>query len=926
MAPYYKRLGRDALLSWDDVLAVQSLYGKPQGGSVTTQLPGKLFTDFEAWDPHRSQGRRPETQGPKYCHSSFDAITVGSSDCTFFKGATSGRWELMAMSQSPTCCRKGGPGCPPTLRLPQCHWRMETSTSSKVLETGLVLCRHANAITEAALAFLAAAPARARRIPVPRAGVSCNGAAQPGTFQARDNVSNFIEWCRKEMGIQEVLMFETEDLVLRKNVKNVVLCLLELGRRAWRFGVAAPTLVQLEEEIDEELRQELALPPPDPPPPAPPRRRSCHFRNLDRMVQNLVSHCTCPVQFSMVKVSEGKYRVGDSNTLIFIRVLRNHVMVRVGGGWDTLGHYLDKHDPCRCTSLSHKPGSFLKPPVPPVQHEVRVLDEPWQPQPTMTISRSQSPLPPVDWKTYTSSGRKLRPPASSPTPRSEWRQEKTPAPPERQLPAGHSSPSPQSSPTPRGRDPQCTSSGKREDRHPPELPRGRTPTSWVHEETDSWRTHPRTPTPQRLRAPEATAKGTPARGPSPLPRYSSSSARPMDPRKPPRGDAPSQLREPVSVRSPSPVKGPTKIPVQLAPARPPTPGGSFPGTASGGLTTELERSSVPPGAATGGLAGSSRGDCSVEGRQGVQKVDVWVTAEAGESRGLDTPLTLGGIKKPGICHSLEEELLANMKLLEVGTADPRGPGSGLIPRSGVYVPSLGGRWPEPGGPYDKVIQELAQGPPPLIKVDLGAWKAAPPGSPKLAVTTGPGSPKGKLGARESGPRTKATLGAQDTRMRKVPAPGGQDCSAPPVSASLEAPTPSPLDPNSDKAKARPGKGKRTLRTPRRVPSIYKLKLRLRLRPRRDHRPEERPSRIPKPLAYLRLGPARAPPSGRLERVSALGGKGGEAGLVDGAWAGEKEEGKEEKEAAVPLESRPPRSESLGPQQLDPLPPEEESWV
>lgn len=37
-------------------------------------------------------------------------------------------------------------------------------------------------------------------------------------------------------------------------------------------------------------------------------------------VQSLVSRCTCPVQFSMVKVSEGKYRVGDSSTLIFIRV------------------------------------------------------------------------------------------------------------------------------------------------------------------------------------------------------------------------------------------------------------------------------------------------------------------------------------------------------------------------------------------------------------------------------------------------------------------------------------------------------------------------------------------------------------------------------------------------------------------------------
>lgn len=81
-------------------------------------------------------------------------------------------------------------------------------------------------------------------------------------------------------------MFETEDLVLRKNVKSVLLCLLELGRRAWRFGVAAPALVHLEEEIDEELRRELALPSPDPPPPAPPARRPCHFHNLDQMVRS----------------------------------------------------------------------------------------------------------------------------------------------------------------------------------------------------------------------------------------------------------------------------------------------------------------------------------------------------------------------------------------------------------------------------------------------------------------------------------------------------------------------------------------------------------------------------------------------------------------------------------------------------------------
>lgn len=72
--------------------------------------------------------------------------------------------------------------------------------------------------------------------------------------------------------------------------------------------------------------------------------------------------------------------------------------------------------------VAHKTGSFLQPPAHPVQHEVKVQDGPSQPQPTMTISRSQSPLPPVDWKTYTSSGRKLRPPAvSSPRPQREQR-------------------------------------------------------------------------------------------------------------------------------------------------------------------------------------------------------------------------------------------------------------------------------------------------------------------------------------------------------------------------------------------------------------------------------------------------------------------------------------------------------------------------
>ncbi|XP_006890546.1 PREDICTED: GAS2-like protein 1 isoform X2 [Elephantulus edwardii] len=230
------------------------------------------------------------------------------------------------------------------------------------LATGTTLCQHANAVTEAARAMAASRPAR---------GVTFQGhTVAPGSFMARDNVATFIGWCRVELGVPEVLMFETEDLVLRKNEKSVVLCLLEVARRGARLGLLAPRLVQFEQEIERELR---ATPPaPNAPttgedpteaatatgaPHRGPRMTMTpsDLRNLDELVREILGQCTCPDQFPMIKVSEGKYRVGDSSLLIFVRVLRSHVMVRVGGGWDTLEHYLDKHDPCRCSSTAHRP-------------------------------------------------------------------------------------------------------------------------------------------------------------------------------------------------------------------------------------------------------------------------------------------------------------------------------------------------------------------------------------------------------------------------------------------------------------------------------------------------------------------------------------------------------------------------------------------
>ncbi|XP_060699567.1 GAS2-like protein 2A [Hemiscyllium ocellatum] len=224
----------------------------------------------------------------------------------------------------------------------------------EALETGCVLCQHANNVNQAAREFESRWPEAA--VTIPRAEVTFSSRnVCPGSFIARDNLSNFIGWCRRQLRVRDALMFETDDLVLRKNEKNFVLCLLEVARRGSKFGMLAPVLIQMEEEIDQEIRDGLQETPDRELGQPRAQRRLCDFKNLDAMVCEILGHCTCPSQFPMTKVSEGKYKVGETSTLIFIRVLRNHVMVRVGGGWDTLEHYLDKHDPCRCASLTHRP-------------------------------------------------------------------------------------------------------------------------------------------------------------------------------------------------------------------------------------------------------------------------------------------------------------------------------------------------------------------------------------------------------------------------------------------------------------------------------------------------------------------------------------------------------------------------------------------
>lgn len=300
------------------------------------------------------------------------------------------------------------------------------------LDNGVLLCKHGNRVQRLALQF------RQLNNVINNTGmdfktgeIKYRASAKSGTFQARDNISNFIHWCRTCLKINSVLMFETDDLVLRKNDRSFILCLLEVARRGGLVGMPVPLLVQFEREIDRELNGETPSEPdslgstdssnpssatatdiepespseadsegrsmdtsPEPPVgkmsrtrssipkrlPFTPQRQPKNIneereeeepeeyvqvrlseeilKTLDERVRDLVNLCTCPNQFPMIREAEGKYKIGDSQTLIFVRILRNHVMVRVGGGWDTLEHYLDKHDPCRCQA--HKGGNVTR--------------------------------------------------------------------------------------------------------------------------------------------------------------------------------------------------------------------------------------------------------------------------------------------------------------------------------------------------------------------------------------------------------------------------------------------------------------------------------------------------------------------------------------------------------------------------------------
>ena len=78
---------------------------------------------------------------------------------------------------------------------------IDVSNILGILETGSVLCFHANNVTRVAEEFIQNFGI-VRQIQLPKNGVTFVNSAQRATFLARDNISNFINWCRQQMDIK----------------------------------------------------------------------------------------------------------------------------------------------------------------------------------------------------------------------------------------------------------------------------------------------------------------------------------------------------------------------------------------------------------------------------------------------------------------------------------------------------------------------------------------------------------------------------------------------------------------------------------------------------------------------------------------------------------------------------------------------------
>lgn len=120
------------------------------------------------------------------------------------------------------------------------------------LDNGVLVCKLAQIVQSAAQDCIKAGKSMKSLAPFSN---KFHQNAKAGTFFARDNAAHFLQWCR-QIEIEDSVLFESDGLVLQKQPREVILCLLEIARVGANYGIEPPKLVKLEKEIDDEIAAE----------------------------------------------------------------------------------------------------------------------------------------------------------------------------------------------------------------------------------------------------------------------------------------------------------------------------------------------------------------------------------------------------------------------------------------------------------------------------------------------------------------------------------------------------------------------------------------------------------------------------------------------------------------------------------------------
>eukprot|EP00045_Choanoeca_perplexa_P017226 m.247222 g.247222 ORF g.247222 m.247222 type:complete len:1540 (-) comp17481_c0_seq1:1123-5742(-) len=151
--------------------------------------------------------------------------------------------------------------------------------------------------------------------------------APPGSKDAKSNIRAFIEWARG-LGLERPDVFATPDLTHDMDPEKVLEGMLRVARRT--RSLPLPDSVMRERAPFQPERKKKRQP----------KYRQVKGDEVDERVAEVLNFVP-QMKTKLKRVAKGKYRLAEEQKLLLMRVLRDRVLVRVGGGWEELQAFLE---------------------------------------------------------------------------------------------------------------------------------------------------------------------------------------------------------------------------------------------------------------------------------------------------------------------------------------------------------------------------------------------------------------------------------------------------------------------------------------------------------------------------------------------------------------------------------------------------------